>query len=88
MDTGDLNLRVEHSEDFWKAFNQENQLQDNSCSESEDSSDDFEDEQSLESGNLQAAPDTMQEDNVEEESQLDSRMYRRYTRYSRITKRR
>ena len=51
MDTGDLNLRVEHSEDFWKAFNQENQLQDNGRSESADSLDDFEDEQSLESGN-------------------------------------
>ena len=88
MDTRDLNLRVEHSEDFWKAFNQENQLQDNGSSEPEDCLDDVEDEQSLEYGNERAAPDTMQYYNVEEESQLDAGMYRRYTRYSRITKRR
>ena len=85
-----MNLQAEHSEDFWKAFDQENQLQDKSDnSESEDDSlDELEDEQGLESENQRAAPDTMQADNAEEESQLGTRMYRRYTRYSRITKRR
>ena len=68
-DTIGFNLQVDHQDDFWEAFYQENQLQANSNSESEDQ--ESEDEQILQDAKMQTDPSLMQADNKEVKNQYD-----------------